>query len=867
MMAPNEKWPLGGETPDAAGNLNQQNPSVAPPGPQADAALFISAIFEPDDILEVRLLGAGRPFQNWLAASQFTAAIVEDIASRAADRNLNVYVGANPRKTRSGGKAGDVALARCFFVDWDGIDEAEARGRIEAAGLPPPTVLVFSGHGVHAYWRLEEPIKDLALWSEYQKSLIGIVGSDPAIHDPPRIMRLPGFLNVKSAPVLTRIIEVDAKQRYPLSSVTALITKQPKVRPDNPPASRDEATLIHKAVAAMLGIGLGQTENDGSKRLFSYCCRGVELGLHDLGILTAVRGAESVAPFPKRWSELEIKTRIADARKRTAPKLTAALPEPQVWRAFPTHILPRPVAAFVRENAASKQCDESLIALPSLSVLASAIGTTREVALRDDWREPPTQWSCVIIRSGGVKSPALEAALKPLCDAEHQAQMENQQARAEYELARLRYEKDHARWKSEKANNGDPPERPDPPRRRRHVVSDITTEALAPILQENPRGVLVARDELAGLIRSFNCYKKDKGGDTETWLQLHRAGFVSIDRKTNRENIYIPRTTASVCGTIQPSVFAAVMRGEHLQNGLTARFLLAWPPAKRKRFTNSSPSPDSVGAYEAVIQGLLQLQHVQADGMYVPETLPLADDAREAWAKWYDSHADRQFDAGTDEEAACLAKLEAVAARFALIFVLVKDPRSRVVDADSIERGCILANWFADEAARVYAIIEAEDRDELAPVVRWIQGRGGSCTPRDLTRGPREFRGNTRKATFVLTTLAENGRGTIRYEKRDTGPSVLVFTLHSGDITGSGNSGDGDTFAASERKNGEPVAVAIVTEKNATPENEGCPVDERPPVTEADAEATQTAWSGDFRDVEGYERAKRSAGIRSGGGA
>ena len=74
------------------------------------------------------------------------------------------------------------------------------------------------------------------------------------------------------------------------------------------------------------------------------------------------------------------------------------------------------------------------------------------------------------------------------------------------EMDLARWEKDMAAWKRDKNAASDPPEKPDPPQAERFIVSDTTVEALAPILLANPRGLLLARDELAGWIGSFDRY-------------------------------------------------------------------------------------------------------------------------------------------------------------------------------------------------------------------------------------------------------------------------------------------------------------------------------------------------------------------------
>ena len=171
---------------------------------------FATAIFEPNDLVEIRALPGGA--QRWVHASELAELANELLVENRVGRNI--YFGANPRQHK-GGRAEDVALARCLFADFDGVDLDEVRRRIDEATLPAPTVLVRSGHGVHAYWRLDEPMTDLAAWTARQRALIENAGSDPAIHDPPRVMRLPGLMNLKRDPhVPCELVEADPQRVY-----------------------------------------------------------------------------------------------------------------------------------------------------------------------------------------------------------------------------------------------------------------------------------------------------------------------------------------------------------------------------------------------------------------------------------------------------------------------------------------------------------------------------------------------------------------------------------------------------------------------------------------------------------------------------
>ena len=171
----------------------------------SDLHYYCNIVFEAEDIVELRLLGKGSPIKLWRPADELPA-IYEELL-RYNQRGYNIYAGANPRQAE--GISGDegVLLARCLFADFDDILPGDGCGpsefvlmRIEEANLPNPTLVISSGHGVHTYWRLSEPVEDLDKWKQLQERLICALGSDKSIKNPERIMRLPGFLNVKKEP-------------------------------------------------------------------------------------------------------------------------------------------------------------------------------------------------------------------------------------------------------------------------------------------------------------------------------------------------------------------------------------------------------------------------------------------------------------------------------------------------------------------------------------------------------------------------------------------------------------------------------------------------------------------------------------------
>lgn len=449
-----------------------------------------------------------------------------------------------------------------------------------------------------------------------------------------------------------------------------------------------------------------------------------ELGRRGFGAATSSRRAvKAGAPLRRPTS--------------TGPETRAAAP----FTPFPLEVLPSVLARFIRETATALGCEPTYVALPTLCVTAAAIGTTRAIELKASWREFAIVWGGLVARSGTLKSPAFDAAVGPLRDAQIDALRVLQVEREQHEREMLEYERALAVWKKSKKGD-DPPAKPQAPTARRFIVSDTTIEAVAPILEANPRGVLVARDELAGWIRGFDAYKsKGRGGDAAAWLELWRAGTLIVDRKTgDRRTLYVPRAAVSVCGTIQPGVLASVLSTEHLESGLAARLLLVRPPELPKRWSERSPSAEAIRGYEDVIRALLALQHVEGERGPEPVPLPLSDQARTTWAAFYDRHARRIAQADADHEAAALAKIEAYAARFGLIFALVADTGTTDVSAEAMRAGIALADWFAGETSRVYgALAETDEERELRRLSDWVACHGGAVTPRDISRHLRAY--------------------------------------------------------------------------------------------------------------------------------
>lgn len=743
---------------------------------QCHAAL--SAIFDADDVIEFRTL---QPVsKNWETTAGLRG-IVEKLQKLNA-AGAQCYFGANPRKRSGESKEDGVALARCLFADFDGgVTVEEALSRIRAAGLPMPTVIIVTGGGVHCWWRLDEPLTDAKLWNTLQKRLAQVLGSDAAgTSGWPRIMRLPGFVNHKyEHKPAAELVDVDPSRVYSLAELT--------------PASRD----MSPATRAFVERGTVADCAGRRETMFAAAC-----DLRDRG--WTPEAAEAVLmprmrQFDFKEADLaDLPRQIRNAWNRPArtihakPSTSTSSPV-DPWRPFPTSALPAAAASLVEEAARAIGCDEAFVALPLLAVLGSAIGTTRRVEFKPGWSALAIVWPVTVAESGSHKSPAADVSLDHVREREDRLNESYLDAVSAYEYEVETYEKARAAWRHAKQSSDEPPARPAEPLQQRVLIEDATVEALVAALADNPRGLLVATDELAGWLDSFGRYNGTAGSDEAFFLKAYSGRSHNVSRRTGRRSIHVRQAAVWVTGTIQPGVLARSLGLERRESGFLARLLLAAPPRRPKKWTTDTVSWSTTDDFRRVLDNLYGLEHELVDGRERSRIVRLGRDAETLFVKFFHEH-DAEAIQHAGDLAAAWSKLEEVAGRLALIVHETRLAAGEVIDAGEIDEASManaieLVAWFKYETRRVYRLLaeSAEDRvvrqadDRLAA---FVDAQGGTVAVRDVIAGVRSIR-DADAAEEALQRLVAAGRGEwIARETTDAGGRpTRLFVLQSENVS------------------------------------------------------------------------------------
>lgn len=242
----------------------------------------------------------------------------------------------------------------------------------------------------------------------------------------------------------------------------------------------------------------------------------------------------------------------------------------------PETLLPEALRDWIVDEAERMPCPPDFIAAAALVALGSIIGARCAIKpkLRDDWLIVPNLWGGIVGLPSAKKSPAIGAALKPLdrliarAMEAYRADMEAFEAdkvvfEAKKEAIEVRIKaaaKDAKKGDLDslaKELQGHRQQAPKEPILRRYKTNDSTVEKLGELLRENPAGLLVLRDELVGLIASWE--REGREGDRAFFLEAWN-GTASFDTdRIKRGSIFIPNLCASIFGGIQPDKLTAYL--------------------------------------------------------------------------------------------------------------------------------------------------------------------------------------------------------------------------------------------------------------------------------------------------------------------
>src|SRR5262249_25115927 len=151
-----------------------------------------------------------------------------------------------------------------------------------------------------------------------------------------------------------------------------------------------------------------------------------------------------------------------------------------------------------------------------LGITSGLIGYSRRVKATTSWYQPATCWTALVGYSGTGKTPGHNVTRRAAKQVEQLRKKDEEKRRRDHETKQQAAKAAYDEWKRQvkEAIEAElpPPEMPedavDPGKYVpiRLIVNDATIERLAELLQARPHGIVLVRDELAGLFLNMQRY-------------------------------------------------------------------------------------------------------------------------------------------------------------------------------------------------------------------------------------------------------------------------------------------------------------------------------------------------------------------------
>jgi hypothetical protein len=438
---------------------------------------------------------------------------------------------------------------------------------------------------------------------------------------------------------------------------------------------------------------------------------------------TMPRGLDLADNVPPGLNDDEISHLSAAARPATitngwpaVTSITSTLPPVEP---FIPELLPEAIRDYVMDIADRQQSPPDFVAASAICGIAAVVGNRVRVRPKqnDDWEIVPNLWGAIIGRPSAMKSPAMQAALGPVYAIidELRKKWEEEIKSAEIDDALPNLNAKDAKRKAEKAfQSGDlisareileglAGADDDKPPCPRIVVNDATVEKLGELLNENPRGLLLIRDELPGFLA--NMEREDRQSERAFYLEAFNGdGRFTYDR-IGRGTVHIEHCTVSIIGGLQPSRIAPIVRGAisgTSNDGLIQRFqMVVWPDDIGSwQWVDRKPDASARLAYEQVFRDLYDLPMGNPEH---PVVLRLSKESQALFQEWMtEIQAEARSGTMPPTLESHILKMPKTVVSLALLFELIDGGRSEVNEC-AMRMALGWAEYLRSHANRLYS--------------------------------------------------------------------------------------------------------------------------------------------------------------------
>lgn len=391
-----------------------------------------------------------------------------------------------------------------------------------------------------------------------------------------------------------------------------------------------------------------------------------------------------------------------------------------------------------------------------LSAVATAIGNSCHIRIKDEWKTCPSLYMMLVGRPGLGKTPPLGFIYKPINEYDDRLHEKYNEEYDEYERAM-----------SAGMHGSDGEEQLlKKPNFVTTVIYDSTPEAMMNIHQHNQRGITLVVDEILALFNSVKRYNS-KNNLIEDLLTAYSGQPLKIIRKSESRPVLIKNPCINVIGSVQTNMLQEVLRAEFLANGLLDRFLFVYPKNRKisgwRREERNTARPDIMNQWRTIINRIISIPCILDDkGTTVnPRILTMSDDAEEYFYEWYNGIIDAvnviEDDAIEDDAnvESRKMKLNGHVARLALLFQVMKwatdSGDMQYVELSSVKAAIRMLDYYEGTYRRIREILVSDSIGETREA--WLSLLGDTFSTGDAIIAGKKVEMSRRTVYYALEQL------------------------------------------------------------------------------------------------------------------
>jgi hypothetical protein len=383
----------------------------------------------------------------------------------------------------------------------------------------------------------------------------------------------------------------------------------------------------------------------------------------------------------------------------------------------------------------------------------SRIGTSSRIVVsaKAQYTQPAIYRTCIVAPSGHKKSPAQKAIVGPLDEMEAEAHQQWKKAINEYQEAMREF-------RSAKDKEAEEPEAP--PSRRRFIVQNGSIESRIKIHAENPRGILLYRDEWSAHITGRNKYRKGVGDDAENELSEFNGTSLSKDVVDSEKCLYLERSAISRTGSTQPETLKRLMADHEDSTGEFARWLFCMAECPAAYLDLMNDDDKDTGLANSLKALYHKLEQLPDERDYF-----LSFDAKAIFEAYQHQLIDWTLAETNQGLKTAFPKFESYLARLTLWLhcinaALAGEMPEQMIPPYVIEQACLLCDYYIDQLRLIYAFNSPQMQltGRLLKLKNFIEGKAG-VTRREIQQRLwiEDYKNNSKLLEGDLKELVEAG--------------------------------------------------------------------------------------------------------------